>query len=317
MPVVFLNHDFVTGMAHRNDLDGVLVDLADIQRRLGPAPLYVHPELHGQDTGQGPFVAWANKQRSNPEQRRTIELLLRLCQGPFVTDLDVDAEAPEQVQPSLPLQPNWRHEAIVHLGHHVLANPQILAWLLSYDPQSNLKDLAYSVVRGDDRANLENHRQGSTTSSRLGAIATQGLAGALAILERAAENCPRLVVLDRARDSARRWTLDCTEQTLYHALVSLEVYANALDEGLSRELAAERYTLACSVQMSRESAQVGRSPSCRGQREIEVPGRGKQYFDMHAKPGGTRIHIWTEKHREETVVYIGHCGEHLLLPGKR
>lgn len=317
MPVVFLNHDFVTGMAHRNDLDGVLVDLADIQRRLGPAPLYVHPELYGQDTGQGPLVAWANKQCSNPEQRRTIELLLRLCQGPFVTDLDVDVAAPEQVQPSLPVQPNWRKEAIVHLGHHVLTHPLHLGWILSYDPQSSLTEPAYSVMRGNELAALENHGRVTTTSSRLGAIATQGLVGALAILERAAENCPRLVVLDRARDSARRWTLDCTEQTLYHALVSLEVYANALDEGLSRELAAERYTLACRVQMSRESAQVGRSPSCRGQREIDVPGRGKQYFDMHAKPGGTRIHVWTEKRQDGTVVYIGHCGEHLLLPGKR
>lgn len=50
---------------------------------------------------------------------------------------------------------------------------------------------------------------------------------------------------------------------------------------------------------------------------IEVPGRGKQYFDMHAKPGGTRIHIWTEKRQDMTIVYIGHCGEHLLLPSKR
>lgn len=317
MPVVFLNHDFVTGMAHRNDLDGVLVDFADIQRRLGPAPLYVHPELHGQDTGQGPFVAWANKHRSHPERRGSIELLLRLCQGPFVTDLDVDAVAPEQVQPPLPAQPDWRNDAVVHLGHHVLTNPQIHGWILSYDPQSSLTEPAYSALRGDERATLENHCQVATTTSRLGAIATLGLAGTLAVLERAAVDCPRIVVLDKARDSAKRWTLDCTEQTLYDALVSLEVYANALDEGLSRELAAERYTLACSVQMSRESAQVGRSPSCRGQREIDVPGRGKQYFDMHAKPGGTRIHVWTEKREETTVVYIGHCGEHLLLPGKR
>lgn len=317
MPVVFLNHDFVTGMAHRNDLDGVLVDLADIQRRLGPAPLHVHPELHGQDTGQGPFVAWANRQRSNPERRRTIELLLRLCQGPFITDVGVEGTKPDEVKPPLPAQPIWRNEAVVHLGHHALDNPQALAWILSYDPQSNLTASTYSVLRGEAHATLENHDRGTTTSSRLGVIATQGVSGTLAVLERAALHCPRLVVLDKAKDSAKKWTLDCPEQTLFNALVTLEVYADALDAGLSREVAAERYTAACSVQMSQESAQVWKSPSCRGQRELEVPGRGKQYFDMHAKPAGTRIHIWTEKRQDTTVVYIGHCGEHLLLPGKR
>lgn len=36
----------------------------------------------------------------------------------------------------------------------------------------------------------------------------------------------------------------------------------------------------------------------------------------HAKPGArTRIHIWTEVAEGRHVVYVGHCGEHLLLPG--
>jgi hypothetical protein len=125
-------------------------------------------------------------------------------------------------------------------------------------------------------------------------------------------------ILDRALDSARRWTLDCSEATLFRALISLDTYAAALDEGLSRELAAARYKEACGIDMSQESGEVWRSPTCRKQRQFEVPGRGLQYFDMHAKPGKTRVHIWTDAIDGRHVVYVGHCGEHLLLPsGKR
>lgn len=319
MPVVLLNHDFVSGMAHRTDLDPVMVGLADTQRRLGAEPLHVHPELHSQDTGQGPFIAWANHERANPDRRPLVELLLRLCDGPFVTDLAIDEHpAPDDADPALPATPEWRKEAVLHLGHHALSAPQVRPWVLSYDPQSQLCDPNYRIIRGNEYAVVENFCNASTATSRLAILATEGLHDTLSVLEAAGRHCDRIVVLDKAKDSARRWTLDCTEQTLSQALVSLEVYGTALDQGLSRELAAERYFQACSVPMSQESSEVWKNPTCRMQRQIDVPARGKQYFDMHAKPGGrTRIHIWTEQSDGRTRIYVGHCGNHLLLPGKK
>jgi hypothetical protein len=319
MPVVFLNHDFVHGMAHRADLAPVAVALQDAQRRLGAEPLRVHPELSAQDTGAGIFVEWANRSRNDDDDaRRTLaELLLRLLSGPFVTDLHAgNLFATLEETPPLPEEPSWRREAVQHLAQHALTVDGVLPWILSFDPRSDLRERLYRLASAGAAAEVENFRQFVELTARLDALATNGLVGALAVLEAAARHASRLVILDRARDSARRWTLDCSEATLFKALVQLEAYATALDEGLSRELAAERYHKTSSIEMSRESGAVERSPTCKRQREIEVPGLGKQYFDMHAKPGArTRIHIWTALVAGKHVVYVGHCGDHLLLPG--
>lgn len=323
MPAVLLNHDFVEGMAHRTDISAIALALADTQRSLGAEPMRVSPDLSAQETGQGPFIAWANRQGRGDDANVRIlaELLLRLCQGPFVTALPVDAHAPPtSTDPPIPEEPAWRRDAILHLAHHALAHPEARAWVLSYDPTSDLTEPHYRASRGDRSVAVENLRSHKDAESRLGQLATKGLRGALAILDAAAKHAKRIVVLEKARDSARRWTLDCTEETLWSALIALDAYALALDEGLTRELAAERYYLQSSIRMSRESAEVERSPTCRTQREIVVPGHGRQYFDMHAKPsGGTRIHVWA--HRDPTSgehrVYVGHCGEHLRLPGRK
>lgn len=321
MVVVFLNHDFVLGIAHRTDFDTILVDIADTQRCLGAMPICVHPDLPLQETGVGPLVAWANHQSKNNANadKANVELLLRLCHGPWVTELEVDTlPRPNDAEPSLPNDVEWRKEAVLHLGHHALAAPHVRPWILTYDPKSTLPESSYRITRDDVVITIENFRQHSATLARHLSIASQGLHGALAVLERVTQHSDRIAILDNARNSARRWVLDCTEQTLFQALITLDVYAEALDKGFSRELAAEQYSKACSVPMSQESGAVYKNPTCRKQREFMVPGHGKQYFDMHAKPGGlTRIHIWTEKVDGRTRVYVGHCGDHLLLPGMK
>lgn len=220
-------------------------------------------------------------------------------------------------EPPLPEDPPWRAEAMRHLALHALFMQGTMACALSYGAGSDLNEAVYRFLLGEQAIKVENFRGHAALAARLDAIESQGLRGAAAVLEAAAARLPgRLVVLDRARDSARRWVLDCSEATLLRALGGLDVYAASLDAGLSREVAAKRYYEATSVEMSQESAEVWKSPTCRRQREMDVPGRGKQYFDMHAKPGGsTRIHVWTEKVGAAHVVYVGHCGEHLLLPG--
>ncbi|AGP34920.1 hypothetical protein [Sorangium cellulosum] len=319
MPVVLLNHDFVEGMAYRADLGPVAVALQDVQRRLGGDPMHVHPALAHQATGEGPFIAWGNQHRNDVEadRNRFIPLLLRLLSGPFVTDLPSERDVSLlSDDPALPPEPPWRREAMRHLAAHALSAPSTAPWVLSFDPRSDLSQPRYRFGYGDAIADVDNLRSSAEALHRLGELATRGLVGALATLEAAAQQESRLIVLDRARDAARRWNLDCPEATLFRALVDLATYAAALDEGLSRELAAERYHKASGVPMSRESGEVARSPTCKRQRTFVVPGRGEQYFDMHAKPGAsTRIHVWTDVVEDRHVVYVGHCGEHLLLPG--
>ncbi|WP_438000221.1 hypothetical protein WMF26_10550 [Sorangium sp. So ce185] len=319
MPVVLLNHDFVEGMAYRADLGPVAVALQDVQRRLGGDPMHVHPALAHQATGEGPFIAWGNQHRNDVEadRNRFIPLLLRLLSGPFVTDLPSERDVSLlSDDPALPPEPPWRREAMRHLAAHALSAPSTAPWVLSFDPRSDLSQPRYRFACGDAIAEVDNFRSSTAALHRLSELATRGLVGALATLEAAAQQESRLIVLDRARDAARRWNLDCPEATLFRALVDLAIYAAALDEGLSRELAAERYHRASGIPMSRESGEVARSPTCKRQRTFVVPSRGEQYFDMHAKPGAsTRIHVWTDVVEDRHVVYVGHCGEHLLLPG--
>jgi hypothetical protein len=321
MPVILLNHDFVEGMAHRADLAPVAVGLGDAQRRLLPEPLRVHPVLSAQDTGAGLFIQWANRNRNDPDtdRRSLVELLLRLLSGPFVTDLSTDDRLGVLLEePPLPEDPVWLRGAIQHLAAHALARVGVKPWVLSFDPLSDLRESRYRLSRGEAAVEVENFRRAADMGRRLEELATQGLAGALAVLEAASRFSSRLIILDRARDSARRWTLDCSEATLFQALVHLEDYAAALDEGLTRELAAEKYYVSCGIEISRESGEVGRSPTCKRQRDIEVPDHGVQYFDMHAKPGGgTRVHVWTALVDGKHIVYVGYCGEHLRLPSGR
>lgn len=319
MPVVLMNHDFVDGMAYRTDLGPVAVGLQDVQRRLGGDPMHVHPALAQQATGEGPFVAWANQHRNDAEadRRPLIALLLRLLSGPFVTDLSTERDvALLSDDPPVPPEPSWRREAMRHLAAHALSAPSAAPWVLSFDPRSDLSQPRYRFAHGDQIVDVDNFRSSTEALRRLDELASRGLVGALATLDAAAGQESRLIVLERARDAARKWSLDCPEATLFRALIDLATYAAALDEGISRELAAERYHKASGVPMSRESGEVARSPTCKRQRTFVVPGRGEQYFDMHAKPGAsTRIHIWTDIVEGKHIVYVGHCGEHLLLPG--
>lgn len=322
MEAVWINHDFVVGMAHRAaaELRLIAVDLLDSQRALAGVPLHVHPALPGLATGAGSFIQWANRARNqgDSEVRSLAEALLRLCSGPFVTDLPVGENATPLVEdPPLAASPAWRREAMVRLANHVLLARSGDCGALSYDPSSTLNEPAYRFRRGEEEAVIDNFRGHPALATCLDRAAAAGLRGTLAVLEAAAARPDaRIVVLDRARDSARHWVLDCSEATLWRALTGLDVYAAALDEGLNRELSARRYYEATSVEMSQESAEVWKSPICRKQRQIEVVGAEKQYFDMHSKPGGrTRIHLWAQKVEGKHLIHVGHCGEHLLLPG--
>jgi hypothetical protein len=129
-------------------------------------------------------------------------------------------------------------------------------------------------------------------------------------------------VLDSARRAAERWVFDCTLDRLLDALLGLEVYAQELEGGGSREAAAQAYQRATSVEMSQEKANTLKKPTLRSQRTFRLPDGTSELFDMHAKPGSaTRIHIFARREAssdhetgvERIVVYVGHCGKHLDL----
>ncbi len=316
-PVAFLNHDFIDGMAHRTDLGPVAVALQDAQRRLQPASLHVHPDISAQQTGAGDFIQWANRMRNAHDDghRALSELLLHLLSGPFVTDLPISDVEIYCEDPPLPEVPAWRSAAVRHLAQHTFFAPGTMPSVLSFDPRSHLNESQYRFTQGSATAQIDNFRSVSEFKQCFDALALEGLSGALAILDQAGRQCNRLIILDKARESARHWTLDCTEETLFRALIMLEAYAEALDEGLSREVAAERYHERSGIEMSQETNNVKTSPTRRRYRMIDVPGHGTQYFDMHAKPGksklhATRVHVWTTILERRHVVFVGHCGEH-------
>jgi len=115
--------------------------------------------------------------------------------------------------------------------------------------------------------------------------------------------------------------LDAAEHELHRAILGLPVYADTLaarnEEGArpSREKAAEVYHHTTTIPMSQEKGNIG--PSARRERSFIAGAHGRQYFDMHAKPGNlTRLHIWvaselTPEGAAIQRIYIGYCGEHL------
>lgn len=301
-------------MARRSDLKALALQIYTAYKRLTPEPLRVHPEISQQDTGEGVLASWANRHR----EIDIANLLLRLLSGPFVTDLAVETNAPpERIEPACPSHPSWLSEAVHHLAHHALDAANAIPIAVSYAFDTGLKESDYQAIRGTARAAIRNARSDQDLLKILSDCSSTELRDTLSILNDAAGRALRVKVLEKARQSAKRWALDCAPQLLYDAILGLDSYAQALDNGMPRETAAKRYQERCGVEMSQEKGSLKTIPFCFEPRNMTVPGHGKQYFDMHAKPGNTRIHIWAIKEDGHTVVYIGHCGEHLPLPGRR
>jgi hypothetical protein len=214
-------------------------------------------------------------------------------------------------------------ELVLTAAHHGLACGRA-SFILSYGPRPYLDEPIYRAQRGEQCIELSNFRTDCDAAEAEAALSRAEVRTTLSVLETAATHAERVRVLDSARMSAKRWELDCDPAVLFEALRGLDAYARALDDGLPRQAAAERYKQACGVDMSQEKAQTLKKPSLRKQREFLVPGLAeKQLFDMHAKPGwNTRVHVFARLQAKDqrapekgahTVVYVGHCGEHLDL----
>ncbi len=338
-PALLLNHAFLEGLAHRVDsLDeeerrasrGPLVEVADTVRRARRvrrehAILHIHPELGVTEVAAGqPFVSWANQRRRDPVWGDALSLLLQLLSGPFVTSLEVaDSPRPADTVPSCLRAPAWIVEMILHAAHHGLDHDRG-SWVLSYGPEPYLHEPVYRAERDGRSVDLDNLRTDAQAREAEARLSAQEATTTLSILEEAVLHTERVRLLESAKSSAKRWELDCAPARLLDAIRHLDAFAKALDEELPRETAAEHYTLASGVEMSQEKANTLKKPTLREQRKFLIPGdREKQLFDMHAKPGlGTRVHVLARRERrdaadaaqgEHTVVYVGHCGEHLDL----
>jgi hypothetical protein len=337
-PALLLNHALLEGLAYRaggGDEDArraarqPVVEIADtLQRarrvRREQAVIFVHPALGAAEVAAGqPFISWANQHRANPDWGNALDLLLQLLSGPWVHTLEVDdGPRPADTVPSCLEAPDWLVEIVLTAAHHGLSRGRASV-ILSYGPAPYLDHPVYRAERGERLIDLPNVRTDHDAAEAEAALSLADVKTTLSVLEEAALHTERVRVLDSARSSAKRWALDCNPAILFEAIRGLDAYARALDEGLPREAAADRYKQACSVDMSQEKAQTLRKPTLRKQREFNVPGvTEKQLFDMHAKPGDTRIHVFARKELKDeddpgkgdhTVVYVGYCGEHLDL----
>ncbi|WP_437491936.1 hypothetical protein WME75_16620 [Sorangium sp. So ce1014] len=275
-------------------------------------------------TGASMYYWWRNQHRMDSDWDNVLDLLLQLLSGPWVQNLEVDdGPCPTDTDPSCLEAPDWLVEVLLTGAHHGLSCGRP-SWILSYGPNPYLDKPIYRAERGERQIELRNLRTAHEAAEAEAALSRPNVTTTLSVLEQAVLHTERVRILDTARSSAKRWELDCDAAILFEAIRALDAYARALDTGLPRESAAERYKLACCVDMSQEKAQTLKKPTLGKQRELHVPGFAeKQLFDMHAKPGNrTRVHVFAckeprdEKDAEkgdQSVVYIGHCGEHLDL----
>lgn len=333
-PALILNHSFLDGAAKlpltaATKLRSTLVEIGDTLKRTrqirGDATLYVHPLLTRHEVGDEgdnkTFWDWASACLRSPEWKSLIDPLIQLVSGPFYDRLDHDdLGPPEDSEPSCQSVPEWLRELVLSAGHHALSCDH-RAWILSYGPCRHLTEREYRFVREARVAAIDNLRTDQEASTAEAAHDIAEGSSTRQILEAAVRHTQRVVVLDTARKSADRWTLDCPPERLFTAIVGLDAYAAALDSGVSRETATTLYQDHTSVEMSQEKAASLKRPSVRSAREFRVPDGTKKLFDMHAKPGSaTRVHIYTLRDPSDdpktpgpTRVYIGHCGEHLPL----
>jgi hypothetical protein len=308
--MIALNHSFLRDIAYA-PLPGALQALTlveHVRRRTREQP-HVHHTLSWFDTGRGPLVQWANRNRNDAELGPFVELLLRMVAGPFIPEDRFDGP----VEPPLDALDDW----LVEVVRGLLAAPhgRSLSGLISPAPAGGADAPMY---RSTERT-VSNWRDAISFDSELTAIAEGRTIDVLLAAEQ--QMGDQLIVLPSAKRSAAAWKLDCRASVLHQALLGLEVYAAALEEcglngeRLSREQCAARYHHRTTIPMSEETAVTWRSPARRKRRMFIAGSYGEQYFDMHAKPGNmTRVHVWTppvDSSVSPTPIYVGHCGRHL------
>lgn len=309
--MIALNHSFVADVATSSPTEShaALALIEHVRRRMRALPL-VHQELAMFDWGVGPLVQWANQMRRDPERRQLVELLLAMLSGPFI-DRERFVGA---VDPSMDDLADWLQDIVRMLltapptsgAPHGLVSPAVAGgdW--------GTGGAGSPAFSGGDQI-IANWREIAAFDQAV--IAAAAGPNIIDILRQAEERMDgALVLLPSAVRSAEAWTLDCAPADLLRALLGLEAYAAALLEGHSREQCAERYRQHCGIEMFQETGAVRRQPTRRRQRELVAGPHGKQYFDMHAKPGNlTRVHVWvfTSDGAAPVVIYVGHCGRHL------
>jgi hypothetical protein len=328
-PHLVLNHSLLTGIGYRTpaEAQSSLRELFDTLQRAsrvrGERLVHVHPSIYSAEaTDRLIFLSWAQRYLRDPDWSYLIDPLLPVVQnGPFVTNLSVDDEPrPTDSTPSCQHAPDWLRETLLIALHHGLSPAGRESWLLSYGRSPHLEDAVYTAERVGTRAQVRNFRSDASTRTAEEELSRARVDRTLDILTAAAKHAERVVVLKSAEKSAAAWDLDCAKKSLFDAIVGLDQYAKALDEGQTREQAAGFYTQKTGIEMSQEKANTLRKPTLALQRSFFMPnGKEKVLFDMHAKPGkSTRIYIrpdteTTADGTRKTMIYIGWCGKHLDL----
>jgi hypothetical protein len=311
--MIALNHAFLEGIAYRPVDAGPFTLIEHVRRRTRALP-HVHPDLPRAETGQGPFIQWANRMLRDPERRALVELLLQTTAGPWIQGSPLHG----LVEPSVSELPSWLAETVrILLEVAPSVQAPALCGLVSPSPTGGVDYPSFKSEHGVVVPNWLN-----VDSFEHDLTATAPDRTTLEVLRQAeTEMAGQLVVLPSAVRSAERWTRDCPAAVLHRALLGLEHYAAALAESRPdgarwpRERCTERYHERTGTPMSQESAATSRQPTKRRQRTFDASPHGPQYFDIHAKPGNlTRIHVWVfvdDQGVDPPIIYLGHCGRHL------
>ncbi len=302
---IALNHSFIAEVV-RGDRARAIEAYAfvdHVRRRTRVMPR-VHPDLATFATDRGPFVQWANHLRRDVQLGPLVELLLRTLGGPFV----VAPRYQGTITPAVEGLADWLVDLVrALLGEEGEAGER--AGIVSPAPAGGLEAARYE----GQRTSVANWRDPAAFDQSLAMQTGRRTLDVLLAAE--AQMDGYLVVLPSARRAADSWLLDCDPSELHRALLGFEHYVEALRQGLSREQAAARYHERTTIPMSQESGATTRNPTRRRQRTFVAAGFGEQYFDMHAKPGNlTRVHIWvpTVETSSQPLIFVGHCGRHLV-----
>lgn len=325
-PVLALNHAFLEGMARRPAAmaTGALIELAATVRLAqsiyDDGGVHVGADVCGVDVGGGErFDAWYQRSYRNPEWAVHAQLLVSLLQGPFVTNLAVDAfPPPVATTPSIAAAPPWLREIVLWLAHHGLSTAAS-GWLLSYGAQAHLNATTYSATRAVLTTTLWNHSTHGAAATALRTAASASLQSTREILDVAAAQCRSVVVTPEARKYADRFPTPSHPTVVFDAIVGLDALAHALEQGLPPLSAMAAYQQASGVAMTPETPTTMRQPTKQAQRTATLLDGSTRAFDWHAKPFDVRIYVHTERvlrdpsdpsKGKKVIVYVGRCGEH-------
>ena len=252
--------------------------------------------------------------------RQEAAWLLAHTRGPFWNDLPLLHEA-LQIEPEVASADPHVQELLRHLLGHVSNLGAAPLCAVSPDDTTNLTQPEYrSQFNGRQFcvSNLRHVDDFARVQDRQGEHSVSFSCAADVLRYAETESQGALKVLPSAFDSAHRfprWEQRLTWIELLRCLIGLVHFKAARDDGLNDKEAMDRYNRITGVGATEESRFTMAKQACKEARTFTLPDGRAVVFEPHAKPLNRkepRIHFyWDRQPGQASIVFIGHCGEHL------